>query len=115
MANIPGNTEWIAQFIPGLEARKEMFAVDTDEVDDELVEVFIEELLRLTAELKNGLAQRDAEMIRGAAHSIKGMGGTLGLPEVSVLALEIENKAKENLLDEARPMVDALAEWSATL
>jgi HPt (histidine-containing phosphotransfer) domain-containing protein len=92
-----------------------MFVVDTDEVDDELVGIFIEEILRLTAELQNGLAQDNAEMIRGAAHSIKGMGGTLGLPEISVLALEIENKAKEELLDEARPMVDALAEWTATL
>jgi HPt (histidine-containing phosphotransfer) domain-containing protein len=115
MANIPGNTEWIAQFIPGLEARKEMFVVDTDEVDDELVEVFIDEILRLTADLQDGLKQHKAEIIRGAAHSIKGMGGTLGLPEISVLALEIENRAKEGLLDEARPMVDSLADWTATL
>lgn len=115
MTNIPGNTEWIARFIPGLEARKEMFVVATDEVDDELVEIFIEEIVRLTAELQDGLAQHDVEIIRGAAHSIKGMGGTLGLPEVSVLALEIENKAKEELLDEARPMVEALTDWTKTL
>ena len=78
---------------------------------DELIEVFIDELRRLSGELKEGLANNDAEMIRMASHSIKGMGGTIGLPELSVLGLEIENLAKENRLSEAAPLVDALAVW----
>ncbi len=83
MVNIPGNTEWVGELIPGLEARKVQFVVDTDEVDDELVEIFIEELRRLSGELKRGFENHDPEMLRMAAHSIKGMGGTIGLPEIS--------------------------------
>lgn len=115
MANIPGNVEWVAELVPGLESRKEQFVVDTEEVDDELVEVFIEEIRRLADELQEGLGQGDTEMVRMAAHSIKGMGGTLGLPEISVLGLEVENLAKDGRLPEAKPLVDALVRWMATL
>ncbi|MDF7823970.1 Hpt domain-containing protein [Pontiellaceae bacterium B12227] len=115
MANIPGNTEWVAALIPELEARKNQFVVDTDEVDDELIEVFIEELVRLSGELQQGREENDMEMVRMAAHSIKGMGGTIGLPEISVLGLEIENTAKEDRLGDADPLISGLAEWIKTL
>ena len=115
MANIPGNVEWVGELIPGLEARIQQFVVDTDEVDDELIEVFIEEIRRLSGELKEGLSRNDTEMVRMAAHSIKGMGGTMGLPEISVLGLEVENTAKEDRLPDARPLVDALVNWMNTL
>lgn len=115
MVEIPGNVEWVAELIPDLEIRKESFVVATDEVDDELVEIFIEELRRLTSELQAGLEQNDLEMVRTAAHSIKGMGGTIGLPEISVLALEVEIRAKEDRLSDSKPLVDALAHWMTTL
>lgn len=115
MANIPGNTEWVEKLIPELEAKKISFLVDTDEVDDELIEVFIDELKRLTDELKNGMSTGNPELIRMSAHSVKGMGGTIGLPEISVLGLEIEMAAKEDRLEDARPLIDALADWTTTL
>lgn len=115
MVNILGNTEWVGELIPGLEARKYQFVVDTDEVDDELIEIFIEELHRLSNELEQGLAGRDSEMVRMAAHSIKGMGGTIGLPEISVLGLEVENTAKEDRMADAEPLVLGLSTWIKTL
>ncbi len=115
MVNIPKNTEWVAELIPDLAARLDPFIVDTDELDDELVEVFIDEIQRLTGELQEGLAQNDGEVLRMAAHSIKGMGGTMGLPEISVLGLEIENRAKEDRLAETQPLIDGLALWMDTL
>jgi HPt (histidine-containing phosphotransfer) domain-containing protein len=115
MASIPGNVEWVGELIPDLEVRRSRFVVDTDEVDDELVEVFIEELQRLTGELQDGIEQNDSEMVRMAAHSIKGMGGTIGLPEISVLGLEIENLTKEDRLPDTAPFVNALAKWMTTL
>ena len=115
MVDIPGNTEWVAELIPDLSVRLEQFVVGTDELDDELVEIFITEIQRLTSELQVGLAQNDNEAVRAAAHSIKGMGGTMGLPEISVLALEVESMAKEERLVEAAPLVDALAKWRETL
>lgn len=115
MLNIPGNVEWVADLIPGLEGQLSQFVVATDEVDEELVEVFIEELIRLSQELSEGVDSNDLEMVRSAAHSIKGMGGTIGLPEISVLGLTIENAAKQERMDEVRPLVDALANWVSTL
>ena len=113
--DIPGNTEWIGELIPDLAARLDPFIVNTDELDDELIEVFIEEIERLTGELQAGLAQSDGEMLRMAAHSIKGMGGTMGLPEISVLGLEIENRTKAGRWAETRPLIDGLARWMETL
>ncbi len=115
MANIPGNVEWVAKLIPNVADLTGQYVVATDEVDDELVEVFIEELRRLTTELQEGVRNNDAEMVRMAAHSIKGMGGTIGLPEISVLGLELEKRAKEGRSQDAGPMVDALFDWLATL
>ncbi len=115
MADMPGNVEWVQDLIPDLESRKSQFVVDTEDVDDELIEVFIEEIRRLTNELREGLSQKDLDAVRGAAHSIKGMGGTIGLPEISVLGLEVELMAKDDRLDEAVPIVEALVKWMETL
>jgi len=114
MEKILGSVDWVAGLVPGLEASREQFVVDTEEVDDELVGVFAEEIRRLAGELQEGLAGNDAGMVRMAAHSIKGMGGTIGLPEISVLGLEMENLAKRDRLEDARPLVDGLAAWLAT-
>lgn len=115
MTNFLGNTEWVAELIPDLSVKIAPFIVDTEEVDDELVEVFVDEIRRLTGELQEGILQNNGDMVRMASHSIKGMGGTMGLPEISVLGLEIENLAKEEQLDEAKPLVDALVRWMASL
>lgn len=115
MTNFPGNMEWVSELIPDVAAKVAPFTVDTEEVDDELVEVFVDEIRRLTGELQDGLGQGNGEAVRIASHSIKGMGGTMGLPEISVVGLEIEDLAKEDRLPEARPLIDALAEWMATL
>lgn len=111
MARFPGNTDWVGQFIPDVDKQLGQFVVDNDEADAELVEIFIEELTRLTTELIDGLDQDSAEIVRESAHSIKGMGGTLGLPEISVVGLSIENYAKASTLSEARPLVAALKDW----
>lgn len=114
MVNIPKNTEWVAGLIPDLASKLEPFVVGTEELDDELVEVFIDEINRLTTELQDGLIQSNLEMVQLASHSIKGMGGTMGLPEISVLGLEIERMAKADQLADAAPLVEALSDWLTT-
>lgn len=115
MANFPGNVEWVKALIPDLSGRIAPFVVDTDEIDDELIEVFIDEIKRLSGDLQDGVSRNDNPLVRMASHSIKGMGGTMGLPELSVLGLEIENMAKEERLPDAKPLVDGLANWLATV
>lgn len=115
MTNFPGDMDWVVELIPDVAAKTAAFTVDTEEVDDELVTIFIEEIRRLTGELQEGLARNDSEAIRMASHSIKGMGGTMGLPEISVMGLEIENLAKEEQLAQAAPFIQALGDWMAAL
>ena len=111
MADFPGNIEWVTELVPNLAERLDPFIVETEDVDDELIEIFIDEIKRLSGELQVGIERNDGEMVRMAAHSIKGMGGTMGLPEISVLGLEIENRVKAEQLADTRPLVDAMAEW----
>lgn len=111
MADFTRNVDWVAELIPDVSERTEPFTVDTEEVDDELVEIFVEEIGRLSGELQEGLERQNGETVRMAAHSIKGMGGTMGLPEISVLGLEIETLARTGRLADAEPMIRALAEW----
>ena len=112
--NIPDNVEWVVDLIPDLSLKIDQFMVDTVELDDELIEVFMAEVLRLTGELQDGLERKDFAILRMAAHSIKGMGGTMGLPEISVIGLEIEDIAKDERLSDIRPLVDGMANWLAT-
>ena len=113
--NVLGSVEWVSELIPGVELQLDQFVVETDEVDDELIEVFIDELKRLTGEMQEGISSGDEELVRQAAHSVKGMGGTIGLPEISVLALTVENTAKESRLSDGKPLVDALSKWLITI
>ncbi len=106
-----GSMDWILDVIPDLDARKGQFVVDAEEMDDELMEVFCGELRRLMGELLEGLHQNDAAMVATAAHSIKGMGGTIGLPELSVVGMEIEVRAKAANLPDAMPLITALGAW----
>lgn len=113
MAKIPSDVAWVGELIPNLVEQSEQFVVDTDELDDELIEVFVEEILRLTNDLQEGLTHQDLGLIREAAHSIKGMGGTIGLPEISVLALETEHAAKAEDMARCSELIHGLVAWVA--
>ncbi len=81
-------------------------------MDDELISAFCEELERMSGDLQTGLDTSDNEMIRVAAHSIKGMGGTMGLPEISVLAQEIELMLRGEQMDRCKELCIALINWA---
>lgn len=105
--------EMVSELVPDLDGRISQFEVETFEMDDELVAAFCEELDRMTGDLKRGLETGNEEDLRVAAHSIKGMGGTMGLPEISVLAQEIEFKVRDGDLDRCKELSDALINWSS--
>lgn len=109
------DVDWIRSLLPDVDAQVAAFTVETDEMDEELISVFIDEVQRLSDQLVQGLDLNDRELVRLAAHSIKGMGGTMGLPELSVLALEIENHAKRGELAPSAPLVHGLTAWAARL
>jgi HPt (histidine-containing phosphotransfer) domain-containing protein len=105
--------ETVRKLIPDLDGRISQFEVETFEMDSELIAAFCEELERMTGDLKNGLETAQNEMIRVAAHSIKGMGGTMGLPEISVLAQEIELTLRGGQMDRCADLCRMLISWSS--
>ena len=106
------DTSWVVEWIPDLEERKKQFDISLDDpLEDDLIELFLEELLTLIFDLQDGILMMDSDAIREAAHSIKGMAGTMGLSDISVLAREIEILVGDDNLKKAKPMIDALADW----
>ena len=111
MGSFPGDISWIEGLIPDLKAKEGAFVVEAIEPDEELLEIFVEELTRQSDAIKEGLAGNDMQMVREAGHSIKGMGGTIGLPEISVLGLTFEESAKANDIERLNSMSSAIANW----
>lgn len=106
--------ELVRGLVPDLDGRISQFEVEMFEMDDELVAAFCEEIERMTQDLQAGLDGPDDERIRVSAHSIKGMGGTMGLPEISVLAQEIELTLRGGEMDRCRTLCEALIGWAQT-
>jgi HPt (histidine-containing phosphotransfer) domain-containing protein len=104
--------ETVRKLIPDADGRIGQFEPEPFEADDELIAVFCEELKRLTGDLQTGLDTRSGEMIRLAAHSIKGMCGTMGLPEISVLAQEIELTLRAGEMERCAVLCNALINWA---
>jgi len=95
------------------EARCERYQSCLDEIDEEIVGLFVEQMVVRLNALEGALPLRDYGVIKRAAHSIKGMGGTVGYPEVSVGAEDLEVAAAEE--DEAlcARHVQLLGRWLA--
>ena len=104
--------EMVRALVPDMDARLQQFEVETFEMDQELIAAFCEELERMTTDLQSGLDAENNDLIRVAAHSIKGMGGTMGLPEISVLAQEIEVTLRAGRMDLCAPLCVALRGWA---
>jgi HPt (histidine-containing phosphotransfer) domain-containing protein len=107
--------EMVRKLIPDLDRRINQFEVETFEMDDELIAAFCEELERMTADLRAGIDSGNHEQLRVAAHSIKGMGGTMGLPEISVLSQEIEITLKAGQQERCFALCNALCDWAKEL
>ena len=112
MMEMPRALELVCELVPDLDEKIGQFEVGEIEIDDELLEAFHEELDRLSGDLQVGIETSDDEQIRMAAHSIKGMGGTMGLPEISVLAREIEMAVRGGERGRAKTLGTSLIAWA---
>lgn len=109
---IPRAIERVRKQIPDLDARIGQFESDPFEPDDELIAAFREELERLTGDLQRALAERDTGGLQQAAHSLKGMFCSIGLPELAVMAQEIELALHDGRGDRCRVLADDLMDWA---
>jgi len=101
----------IAAEIPDLESREETYRVNAMELDDELLEAFVEQLDIDAAGIESAVGGGNLVDTAAHAHSIKGMGGTMGKPELSVLGEELERAAKTGDAPRCRVLSGVTAEW----
>jgi len=67
-----------------------------------LSQKFIDKIRARLRELDRAVEERDFPLIGQMAHWIKGTGGTVGLPQLSEISLQIEEAVKRHSLDETR-------------
>ncbi|MEI8206436.1 MAG: Hpt domain-containing protein [Kiritimatiellales bacterium] len=104
--------EMVRKLVPDLDGRIGHFEVEDFEMDDELIAAFCEELDRLSTDLRSGLDTLNDKQTHVAAHSIKGMGGTMGLPEISVLAQEVELTLEAGQKERCEFLSKELISWA---
>lgn len=83
-------------------------AADDAELLAELLEIFKDSLKSDIGIIEEGLSEKDAAKISGAAHSIKGAASSLGIQGVNDVAMLIENDSREGGLDIAQDNLETL-------
>ena len=75
-----------------------------------ILNVFYEKTVEDMDIIEKAVHECESERAARGAHSIKGAAGTLALDEICALAREIEEKARENLMEEIPPLISLLRE-----
>ena len=76
----------------------------------DVIELFKEDSVRQIASIRDALERKEAEVVRRAAHTLKGTCGNLGAPEAAATALELEKLAAAGDLSHARDILRSLEE-----
>lgn len=105
----------IQALIPDLETRKARYTVNAGAMDTELLALFADQAREHVEAINTAFACGDAETVKLRAHSVKGIGGTMGAPEISVLAEEMEGLT--DISDPGRPaqLLATMLSWERTL
>ena len=76
----------------------------------DVIELFKEDSVRQIASIRDALERKEAEVVRRAAHTLKGTCGNLGAPEAAATALELEKLAAAGDLSLGQAMFRSLEE-----
>ena len=77
----------------------------------ELVDAFLEEAPLMFDSMRAGLAEKDADKFRRAAHSMKSNANTFGATTLAALAKDLELSGLQAALDKPDALGPALAEY----
>ncbi len=113
---IPGqdlNTVYFLDLIPDMVLRAESFRTSWDVTDKEIMLAFAEQMRLITRALLEAVKTSDADRIRRQAHSLQGMGGTVGAPEISVVGEELSALAKRGDFERCRHLIARLDRWQS--
>lgn len=106
-----GRWRALRALIPDLDEQLPRFRTDSEAVDAEIFGSFLDYLGQLAEDMAVAIAAGDGGKIRAVGHSIKGMGGSCGAPEVSVIGLELEAAGRSADFARAQALLDALRRW----
>lgn len=98
--------------IPDLPERAEAFRVSSEFVDDAVLSAFEEQIALARGALRAAVSSADGAGIRQQAHSLQGMGGAAGAPEISVVGEELSRSAKEGDFARCGALAARLEDWS---
>jgi len=77
----------------------------------ELVDAFLEEAPIMFESMRSGIAERDADKFRRAAHSLKSNANTFGASSLAALAKDLEISGLQAALDKPDALGPARAEY----
>ena len=77
----------------------------------ELVDAFLEEAPIMFESMRSGIAERDADKFRRAAHSLKSNANTFGATSLAALAKDLELSGLQAALDKPDALGPARAEY----
>ncbi len=97
--------------IPDLERRAAPFCVGSGEMDAEILALFAEQMGEIIRELPVAVRAANEMEVRRHAHSLTGMGGTVGEPEISVVGEELSGAAKAGDFARCGRLAAALQQW----
>lgn len=101
----------LRNIIPALEQRLAVYQVVDEPPDAETREVFTSYLDESLVALDLAMKLGDMASIARRGHALKGMGGAVGAPEISVLGEQLEKTADDGNREYAGRLVMGLLEW----
>ena len=111
-ATANANTLFTA-LIPDLDRRAAPFRVGPSEMDEEILALFSTQMAEIIRDLPAAVRAANETEVRRFAHSLTGMGGTVGEAEISVVGEELSAAAKAGDFARCGRLVAALQQWIA--
>lgn len=102
---------YFLDLIPDLAERSETFRTSSKSISEKILRVFAEQMRLTIRTLQKAVEAGDEDGIRRQAHSLQGMGGTAGVPEISVVGEELSRFAKQGDLEHCRELTVRLDCW----
>jgi hypothetical protein len=107
-----GARDCFVSLIPDLDALAVKYRVEYDDVvDAEIFEVFVDLVHQITGDLAAVCDCRDEAAARRQGHSLEGVGGTVGFPEISVVGAMLITAVKEGRWEFCRDLAGRLLRW----
>ena len=101
----------LAAVIPDFERRITNYRVLLSAPDPELVDALRDHVREVLPAMVRACAGKDFLLLARHAHGFKGMGGSVGLPEISLWGAELEEAAHKGRGDDVDRLLGALQAW----